>query len=114
MAEENRSATDSIHAENNTIVSVFGISIEVRAKTSGKALVSVLSKEGAKKLIAALVFAHELAGRDFFITLPDPERMKGKEHEEGSHELAEARVHTVGQIALPRGRKQIQAREVLS
>lgn len=55
----------------------------------------------------------ESLGLYFFITLPEEEPMRGEEHQEGSHELAEARVHVVGQIALPRGRKQIHVREVL-
>lgn len=61
---EPRSATDSIEAENNTIVSVFGMSLEVRAKTSGKALVAILSKENAKVLIEALLFAHGQKNED--------------------------------------------------
>lgn len=77
------------------------------------ALIEVVDPKAAGKICAAFNSLGLTTGRDFFLTLPDSERMKGEEHQEGSGEFADVRVHRTGQIALPRGRKQIHTREVL-
>lgn len=75
--------------------------------------IAEVDPEAASKICAAFNSLDEAEGRDFWITLPETEPKKGREHQEGSHEFADVRMHSVGQIALPRGRKQIHTREVL-